>query len=143
MNRFLLIVVACALVSSACSAETPGPFPVGTLEFVVSHPDAEDNIYTLSCTGDIATLVGEPSEGFTADSMCLALGDSAVRTRLIDGADPGRGCLDVFGGPDAAAVRGELDGNSVDTTFDRVDSCGIDEWDFLMAQLLPPPRPES
>jgi len=36
-----------------------GPYPVATLDITISHPDAADVSYTISCLGDTATVIGD------------------------------------------------------------------------------------
>ena len=122
-----------------------GPYPVGTLQFVVTHPNGIDLAYTISCLGDTATLTGDwsPNEEDTianiaADTMCLRLAEDAVQQRLINGVPGNQICTEIYGGPDVATVSGELDGNPIDAEFNRSNGCGIDDWDNVMTGLLPP-----
>ena len=49
-------------------------------------------------------------------------------------------CTEIYGGPDVAAITGTydgVDGPKIDTTIDRTNGCGIDEWDTLLSQVLP------
>ena len=109
-----------------------------TLDFVVSHPDTADNVYTISCVGDTGTLTGEPGADFTGDSMCVALSDPSVQDRLINGLPSDLVCTQVFGSSDVAQVRGALEESPVDTEFRRSNGCGIGDWDRLMVDLLRP-----
>ena len=47
-------------------------------------------------------------------------------------------CTEIYGGPDVATITGDIDGAPVDTTVDRANGCGIDDWDTVLAGLLPP-----
>lgn len=50
-------------------------------------------------------------------------------------------CIEIYGGPAVAEVRGTLDGKQVDTTFARTDGCEIALWD--RHQFLFPVQPSS
>jgi hypothetical protein len=43
-------------------------------------------------------------------------------------------------GPDVATVTGNIGEQPVSTTVDRADGCGINEWDQILGDVLPPPR---
>ncbi len=115
-----------------------GDGTLATVDIVISHPDADDVSYTISCLGDTATIIGDVDlDDFKA---CDQLGDDAVRERLLNGAPTDRACTEQYGGPDVATITGTydgVDGPKVDTTIDRSNGCGIDEWDSLLSQLLP------
>jgi hypothetical protein len=113
-----------------------GPYPVATLDVTVTHPDADDLAYTISCLGDTATLIGDAP--IDAEQACTALTETEVRSRLVDGASIDRMCTEIYGGPDVATIVGTFDDDVVDTTADRANGCGIDEWDRLFAEILPP-----
>ncbi len=115
-----------------------GPYPIADLQIMVK-PDGADGVvlaYRLACLGDTATLTGDTAPN-SAESMCLALNDDAIGTRLIAGVPGDRLCTEIYGGPQVAEIKGTLDGESVDTTIDRTNGCGIDDWDRLLSILLP------
>lgn len=111
---------------------------LATIDIVITHPDADDVTYTISCLGDTATIIGDVAlDDFAA---CDQLGQDAVRTRLLDGPPSDQVCTEIYGGPDVATLTGTydgVDGPPVDTTVDRSNGCGIDEWDSLLSQVLP------
>lgn len=112
-----------------------GPYPIATLKITLSHPDIEPISYTVSCLGDTATVIGDVA---VADQIaCLKLADAETKTRLVN-PPTDRICTEQYGGPDEASVRGTFDGSSVNTVIDRTNGCGIDDWDRLMAGVLPP-----
>ena len=113
-----------------------GPYPVATLDITVTHPEADDINYTISCLGDTATIAREAT--VDAEEACLALTDDEVRTRIVDGSPTDQVCTEIYGGPDLAAIVGTLDGEAVTTTVDRSNGCGIDDWDRLLVDVLPP-----
>jgi hypothetical protein len=114
-----------------------GPYPIAHLEVTIDHPDQETYTYTVTCLDDTATV--EPADvGVEGDPACLALADEAVQQRLIEGAPADAICTEIYGGPDVATITGDIDGTAVDTTVDRANGCGIDDWDSLLVGLLPP-----
>jgi hypothetical protein len=117
-----------------------GPYPVATLDINVTYPEPDDITYdityTITCLGDTATLLGDVP--LSADQACTALADASVRTRLIGGAPADQVCTEIYGGPDIATIVGTHDGDTVNTTVDRSNGCGIDDWDRLLDGILPP-----
>ncbi len=115
-----------------------GPYPIADLGIAVQPDGTIDGVivYRLACLGDTATLTGDSAPN-SAEAMCLALNDDAVRTRLIAGVPGDRLCTEIYGGPQLAEISGTLDDDSVDTTVDRANGCGIDDWDRLLSVLLP------
>lgn len=114
-----------------------GPYPVADVTVTVTHPDRDDVTYRITCLGDTATVTGD---GVDVDerAACLALADPEVVERLT--VDPGRRiCTQQYGGPDEATFSGTIDGREVEADVDRRDGCGINDWDVLLADLLPPP----
>ncbi|MGI9606844.1 MAG: hypothetical protein ACR2P0_11960 [Acidimicrobiales bacterium] len=117
-----------------------GPYPIATLDITITHPEAEEVRYTISCLGDTATVTGDVS--LSERAACERLADPDVRTRLIEGVPTDQVCTEQYGGPDIAVIVGTYDGVDgvvVDTTVDRVNGCGISDWDSLLAGVLPPP----
>ncbi|MEZ5342071.1 MAG: hypothetical protein R2706_11665 [Acidimicrobiales bacterium] len=113
-----------------------GGYPIATLDITISHPEADDVSYTISCLGDTATVIGEVA--IIDQNACSALSDPAVKTRLVDIPPTDQACTEQYGGPDVAHIVGTFDGEPVDTTIDRVNGCGIGDWDSLLASVLPP-----
>lgn len=128
--------------SSGTDSTTPGDplgagrYPVATLDIIVAHPEADDVSYTISCLGDTATLVGDAP--VNAEQACTAMADDDVRTRLVDGSPVDQMCTEIYGGPDVATIVGTLDDVPVNATVDRANGCGIDDWDRLLGDILPP-----
>jgi hypothetical protein len=142
-TRIALFLVA-VLLLAACGSDGQssgeplgdGPYPVATLSVTITHPDAIDASYTISCLGDTATIVGNGD--IDADEACTNLADEDVRDRLVDGAPPDQICTEIYGGPDEAFFVGTYEGETIGTTIDRVNGCGIDDWDILLDGILPP-----
>ena len=114
-----------------------GPYPIADLTITYEHPDVGVIEYQVVCLGDTATLLGD-IDGVSDQRACAALADAGVQTRLIDGAPTDVACTEIYGGPETARIVGTIDDQAVDTTVDRANGCGIDDWDTLMADLLPP-----
>lgn len=116
-----------------------GGGPLVTVEITITHPDAEDVTYIVSCLGDTATVTGDV--GIDDFAACNQLGQDSVRARLLDGPPSNQACTEIYGGPDVAHIVGTydgVDGPAVDTTIDRTNGCGIDEWESLLSEVLPP-----
>lgn len=115
-----------------------GPYPIADLTVTYEHPDLGTVEYQIVCLGDTATLIGE-ADGVTDQGACGRLADAGVQQRLVAGPPADLVCTEQYGGPDTARVVGTLDDQAVDATFDRTNGCGIDDWDSLMAGILPIP----
>jgi len=165
MRRLFLVLIALVVIASACGSDSTadiaadpaidfpaiddnvgddgdllgaGPYPIADLLIEV-QPDGTDAgalSYRLACLGDTATLSGDAAP-LSAESMCLALDEIPIRTRLINGIPVDQLCTEIYGGPQLATVTGTIDGETIDTTVDRANGCGIDDWDRLLAALLP------
>jgi len=165
MRRFFLVLIAIVIAAAACGSDPDstadvgadpadntvsddvtddgdilgaGPYPISDLVIEV-QPDGTATgtvSYRLACLGDTATLTGDAAPG-PADSMCLALNDDPVRTRLLVGAPTDQLCTEIYGGPQLATITGTLDGEPVATSVDRANGCGIDDWDRLLSVFLP------
>jgi len=117
-----------------------GAGTLATLDIVITHPDADDVSYTISCLGDTATITADV--GLNDFAACQQLADDAVRDRLLNGAPKNQVCTEQYGGPDVATITGTydgVDGPKINTTIDRSNGCGIDEWDSLLSRVLPNP----
>lgn len=95
-----------------------------------------ERTYTVTCT-DSAELSGDDAD-VDADAACAALEDPAVVERLTQGPPQDRVCTEIYGGDDTAAIAGSIGDQPVDTVADRTNGCGIQEWDELLAPILPP-----
>ncbi len=114
-----------------------GPYPIADITIAV-HPDGIDSTpsatYRLSCLGDTATVTGDTTG--SAASMCMALTRTEVRSLLIQGPPTDVMCTEIYGGPEVATFTGTLDGEQVNTSIDRANGCGINDWDVTLADLL-------
>jgi hypothetical protein len=121
---------------NATSPAGGGGGTVAELTIVVEHPDTGSVTYQLACLGDTATLSGDEVDVVDQEA-CAALADPAVVTRLVQGAPQDQVCTEIYGGPDLATITGTIDDQPVDTVVDRANGCGINDWDVLLAALLP------
>jgi len=115
-----------------------GGGPLVTVEITITHPDAADVTYIVSCLGDTATVTGDV--GVNDFAACNQLGQDDVRARLLNGPPSDQACTEQYGGPDVAHIVGTydgVDGPAVDTMIDRTNGCGIDEWETLLSEVLP------
>ena len=147
----MLFVMILALILAACGGDETvdaggdddqlplgaGPYPVGTLEITITHPDSEPVTYTISCLGDTATIT-PAVDGLNEQAACTALTRDAARSLLIDGPPDDRVCTEIYGGPDEATITGTLDEQPIDVVITRNNGCGIDDWDSVLADILPP-----
>ncbi len=115
-----------------------GPYPIADVTFRVDLGDGNPTEYRLACLGDTATFTGD-ARSLDAAAACLALTDDEVRDRLLTDDHLDRVCTEIYGGPETAAITGTLDDQPVDTTVGRNNGCGIDDWERLLAAILPPP----
>lgn len=112
-------------------------FAIADLTVVVSHPDHDDLTFGISCLGDTATIDAAPL-GVDPELACTALLDAAVVTRLVEGVPADQVCTEIYGGPDVAVITGTLGSDTIDATINRTNGCGIDDWDSVLGDILPP-----
>ena len=102
-------------------------------------PDQSPRQGTVTCDGSptgTGYLADDP------DAACEAILSRDGRRRLVEGPPADRLCTQIFGGPEKAMVTGTVEGDQVDTAFDRKDGCGVAEWDefgALLGQAAPAP----
>jgi len=83
-----------------------------------------------------------PTKGGTLELTC-AEGDkraACAAASQLSAADlaptPGdTACTQIYGGPETASIKGTLNGEPVDATFNRTNGCEIKRWDTV-APLL-------
>lgn len=108
-----------------------------TVEY--THAEAEIEFrYEIHCNGPDGEVTGDVEQAEVDPSeACTALGDAAVVERLVQGPQDDV-CTEIYGGADVAQLSGTIDERTVDTSVDRTNGCGIDDWDELLSALLPP-----
>ena len=140
-----LFAVACGddddVDAGAPSGTDPDPTAAPVTDLTIEYTHVSEGVadtYRITCTDDTASVTGD-EVGVDGQAACDALAEPAVRERLTQGAPTDRACTEVYGGDDTAVITGSIDGTAVDTTVDRTNGCGIDEWDGLLAAILPSP----
>ena len=116
-----------------------GPYPIADIFVFYSDGAGNTADYRLACLGDTATFTGDVPDGVDAATACLSLASDEARALLSDpavGFD--RMGTEGFGGPEVANVGGLLDDVEVDFEINRINGCGIDDWDRVFAGLVPP-----
>ena len=117
-----------------------GPYAIATLVIEINHPDFDTVSYELACFGDTATLAGGNAPDVSAPAACTALADPLIEDYLVDGPPSDQMCTEIYGGPDTATLIGRVNDRPVELTVDRTNGCGIDAWDNMLADVLPPAR---
>jgi FlaG/FlaF family flagellin (archaellin) len=140
--RLSFALIALSLLLAACGDDddaTDAGAPTADLTVVHTNSDTGLEVtYRITCGADAATITGDAVE-VDADQACATLADPAVVQRLVEGPPADRVCTEIYGGADVATITGTIGDRMVDTSVDRTNGCGIDEWDDLLAALLPPP----
>lgn len=57
-------------------------------------------------------------------NACAVLGDRTV----LEGPPPRTPCSQLYGGPQTATLRGQVDGRRIDVALNRSDGCQIARW---------------
>jgi hypothetical protein len=146
-GRVLILVALLALASappgaSAADARGESRREAGTAAAVVLSVAFDDGTgarqrATLRCgTGR------RQAAGFLSprDPRRLCAAARRLRPLLARGPVLDRPCTQIYGGPQAARVRGRIGGRSIDRRLTRRNGCEIADWDRARA-LLPAPRP--
>jgi hypothetical protein len=115
-----------------------GPYPIADLTITYQLDQLSEAVtYRLACLGDTESVTGDGAPGAAA-AMCIALNELPIRDRVVNGAPTDQACTEQHGGPQIASVTGTLEGEAVDTSFDRANGCGISDW-ALLGAFLPVP----
>ena len=85
--------------------------------------------WTLRCAPPRGSL---PRPG----RACLELARGGAR--LFAPLPPNSVCTEIYGGADVAQITGAIGDQTVDTTIDRTNGCGINDWDEVLGDILPP-----
>lgn len=92
---------------------------------------------TLDC--DDARPTGTGMFATNAAQVCLALTQHQGVFSTVGVSDDDV-CAEVLGGTQHATINGSVNGESVDVSIDRSNSCGIQDWTKLEWLLGPPER---
>ncbi len=95
----------------------------------------------ITCGGPGFPIVANKLfDGVDRDTVCTRLSDPAVVDRLIA---TKVSCPTPADAQVTARATGRLQGRDIETTFQRADQCGINEWDRTMKGVLPQIGPDS
>ncbi len=120
-------MACCLALMTACGApgrssdSGSGTVPASATELTITvHPQGPggpDQLWTLRC---------DPPGGShpRARTACARLTPAVLRPLPRDSI-----CTQIYGGPQTARVRGQLDGRPVDASFGRSNGCDIHRWD--------------
>jgi hypothetical protein len=128
MRRLLLPLVMIALVGCGSDEPTQAGGPTGTLAQLTVTVDSDGakgseqpKELKLDCKAPTDSQACGAAAGVSAADLRPTGGDTA--------------CTQIYGGPEEAAIKGEIRGESVDATFTRTDGCEISRWDNVKALL--------
>jgi hypothetical protein len=121
--------------TDAPGAAVAAPGPVVNLQIAVGDGHGHRSAAHLRCRGSAAAATGY-LRGHAAAACRRA---RALATFLASEPPPTRECTQIYGGPDAARVRGRIGSRAVDRRFARTDGCAIADW-TRAGVLLPASR---
>ncbi len=145
IKRISTLVAASILLGACSSGESDGTTTTETnsspdteISVTYTHPSAQPLTYTIQCSGTTGTV--EPDNtGIDPTVACQRLADPVAIDLLTNGPDPNRMCTEIYGGPDEAKIIGNIGDSTVDVTITRTNGCGINDWDVVLAGVLPDP----
>ena len=126
-----LAVIALLLLAIAPAAGTAGG---GTALTITVWPDerrAEAHRYSLRCDPEGGTLPRA-----TAACARLAVGGAA----LFAAPPKEQACIEIYGGPQRAIVKGTVSGRRIWVSLRRRDGCEVERWrklSFLLPHSVP------
>jgi hypothetical protein len=114
-------VAMLVLPLAACGGGSSGGGTTSDIEITIwpSGKSGDSTTHRIQCPGD---------------DRCERL--EALPARLFEPVPEGVACTQIYGGPDAAEIKGTIAGRQVDATFKRTDGCEIARWNqvaFLFA----------
>ncbi len=89
----------------------------------------------LTCRAGLERAGGFLDGKAPASELCAQA--RTLRRLLTTQPDEGRVCTQIYGGPQAARVRGAIDGERVDRRFTRTNGCEIADFAAASALLQP------
>ena len=117
MATFLALMTGCAYAGSSDTEASPA-----TDLTITVWPRGADGLqrqWTLRCDPPGGTL---PNPSRACGSLSAELLKPLPRDTI---------CTQIYGGPQAAHVRGSLDGRPIDARFGRTNGCEIHQWNQL------------
>jgi hypothetical protein len=135
VSRRLIAAVAAAVTCAAA-----GPDAVATREALPSPAESAAARVSLTVTYDngrgrraVAHLrCGRrtTADGFLADDRRRACRHARRHAAFLDSRPPAnRQCIQIYGGPQTARVRGTIGSRTINRRFTRRDGCEIADWD--------------
>ncbi len=120
MACFLLLMSGCGARSSASKPEPPPTTTASSTELTITvlpqGAGGPTRTWTLRCNPPGGSLP-------RAAAACKRLRAEALRPL-----PPDTICTQIYGGPQAARVRGRVEGRPIDTRFGRSNGCEIHSW---------------
>ena len=123
-----LLVLACAVALLVPVAEAASPTSLSIVVTADSSEPSERVRWTLRC---------DPVGGTHPRRVAACRELSRIGWRAFQAPAAGTACAELYGGPQAALVRGTVDGRRVWARLSRIDGCQIARWDRVPS-LLPP-----
>lgn len=129
MRPFALVASTLAAVTLGCGDGPAASSTTSTTSLTITvwpqgkTAGAPKRTWTLKCTPATGT---HPRPGIACQALFAHLG--ALRAVPSD-----RACIEVFGGPQVAEVRGTVRGKPVRAAFNRSNGCEIERWNSLKA----------
>jgi hypothetical protein len=104
-------------------------------------PDPSD-AQEIDISGTITCGESPSGTGMFSANALQVCADLVARQGVFDqvSSSGDQVCAEVYGGPQEASIKGSIDGESVDVTVQRNNSCGIASWEALEWLLGPPER---
>ncbi len=133
------MAVALASALAGCGGDDGEATVVTTTP--AASPDQPQTSLTIAVTyGEAAqpaewTLTCDPSGGTHPDPAAACAALAQVDPQILEPVAADQTCTQVYGGPEAATVRGTWQGEPVDALFSRQNGCEIARWDAV-ADLL-------
>jgi hypothetical protein len=130
----LVLLPACGSDGTTAGTDPGTDAPAATdLTVTVDRGDgSEATEYTLTCGPPGGT---HPAPQAACDLLAAA---ASLDPNPLEPVPPDVACTEIYGGPQTATVTGTIDGEQVDTTFDRVNGCEIARWDAALPLLVEP-----
>jgi hypothetical protein len=137
----MTLLALCVAMMGSCGDDGPdkdGSSPNGgdahAVDLSIRADDGAGTVKEarLECSGTKTDVRGLPGRD-PAELCGLARQLAAFFARKPEA---GRACTQIYGGPEAASVRGTIGGREVERRFSRRNGCEIADWERV-APLLP------
>ena len=128
MRRLAVAAVALLALGPACASAGPGTTSLTITAWPQGRDAGNGRTWTLRC---------DPAGG-TLPRRSAACRQLAARDEPFSPIPDDVACIEIYGGPQEALVRGRHRGRRVWARFDRTDGCQIGRWNRV--RLLFPIR---